>query len=171
MSTTIGIGYSTQDGSDLFGDLKTLAAKYGYGLLNGLKHAESDMRLGAEIAQKHLGWQHVVLLQSPQDREVALAFGIEKELVAHAMEGKPARFFQFLREMNALCRDRCSKLSMFFSGEWDAKDRVRHYSGNIEKLIALLSEPGGWSIVFMIPETGRLQISDEIPLLFDVTPN
>lgn len=171
MSTTIGIGYSTKDGSDLFGDLKTLASKYDYGLLNGLEHAESDMRLGAEIAQKHLGWRHVVLLQSPKNREVALAFGIEKELVMHAMERKPARFFKFLRELNAMCRGKCSKLSVFFSAEWDAKDRVRHCSGNMEKLIALLSEPGHWSIVFLIPETGHLQISDEIPLLFDVKLN
>ncbi len=171
MSTTIGIGYSTRDGSNLFEDLKALATKYEYGLLDGLQYAESDMRLGAEIAQRHLGWQYVALLQSPQDREVALAFGIEKELIMHAMEGKPARFFQFLRELNAMCRGRCSKLSMFFSAEWDGKDRVRHYSGNIEKLIALLSEPGNWCIEFLLPETGLLQASDEIPLLFDVKLN
>ena len=126
------------------------------------------MRPGAEIAQKHMGWRHVVLLQSPRDRGVALAFGIYRELTDFGTKERPPRFFQFLKELNVVCTGKCSKLSIFFSGEWDKKDRVRHSSGSIHKLISLLSEPGHWGIVYLIPETGHLQWSDEIPLLFDV---
>ena len=168
MSTTIGIGYSTHDGSDLFEDLKLLANKYGYGLLNGLKYAELDMRAGVEIAQRHMKWQRVVFLQSPPDREVALAFGITEELFALELEGKRPRFFDFLTELSSTQLVRTKKLAIFFSGEWDANDPVRYSSGTIDVLIYLLSMPGHWGIRYLIPETGRLQFSDEIPLLFDV---
>lgn len=169
--STIGIGYAIQDDTDLFAELEVLANKYDYGLLNGLGYAELDMRAGAEIAQKHMGWKHVVLLQSPRDREVALGFGVDQELTAFITKGKPPRFFQFLKELNAMCSDKCSKLSIFFSGEWDAKDRVQYSSGPIDDLIAFLSKQGSWCIVYLIPETGHLQVSDEIPLLFDVKLN
>ena len=168
MSTAIGIGYSAQDDADLFDDLEALVNKYDYGLLNGLGHAELDMRAGVEIAQKHMGWKHVVLLQSPRDREVALAFGIDQELTAFVTKGKLPRFFQFLKELNAMYSNKCSKLSIFFSGEWDAKDRVQYISGPMDDLIVFLSKLGSWCIVYLIPGTGHLQVSDEIPLLFDV---
>jgi hypothetical protein len=168
MSTTIGIGYSTHDESDLCDSLKLLANKYGYGLLNGLQYAESDVRSGIEIAQKHMGWQKVVLLQSPPDREVALAFGISEELFALETEGEHPRFFEFLKELAVTCSTKVSKLSLFFSGEWDEKDRVRYSSGTIDELIASLARPGHWGIRYLIPETGRLQFSSEIPLLFDL---
>ncbi len=168
MSTAIGIGYSAHDHADLFDELKLLANKYGYGLLNGLTYAESDMRAGVEIAQKHMGWHQVVFLQSPQDREVALAFGIEQEMTDFWAKGEPTRFFPFLKELIVGWSDKCQKLSLFFSGEWDAKDRVRYNSGTIDDLITLLSKPGSWGIVYLIPETGHFQVSDKIPLLFDV---
>lgn len=171
MSTMIGIGYSAHDGTDLFDHLKALANKYDYGLLNGLNHAEADMRSGAEVAQRHLGWQHVVLLQSPRNHEVALAFGIEQEFTDHLTKGKSPRFFQFLKEVHVAFANKCTTLSIFFSSDWDPKDWVRHASGSMDKLISLLSEPGSWGIVFMIPETGHLQISSEFPFLFDVKLN
>ncbi len=51
------------------------------------------------------------------------------------------------------------------------KDRVQYSSGPIDDLIAFLSKQGSWCIVYLIPETGHLQVSDEIPLLFDVKLN
>jgi hypothetical protein len=171
MSTAIGIGYSTHDHADLFDEVKALANKYGYGLLNGLTYAESDMRAGVEIAQKHMGWGKVVFLQSPRDGgATALAFGIEQEMTDSWSKGNPARFFQFLKQLIAGVSDKCQKLSLFFSGEWDTKDRVRYSSGTIDDLITLLSKPGSWGVVYLIPETGQLQVSDEIPLIFDVKP-
>ena len=79
MSTTIGMGYNSKNGQDLYPLLRTIAGTYGYGLLDGIEYAELDMRSGLEEAQKHMGWNRLLLLQSPIDREVGLAFGIEQE--------------------------------------------------------------------------------------------
>ena len=113
MSTTIGIGYTPKNNVDLYEDLKVLACKYGYGLLNGIECAELDMRSGLEGAQKCEGWEHVLFLQSPRDCEVALAFGIHEELSAYETIGKRPPFFEFLGQLVARHAGNCKKLSFF----------------------------------------------------------
>lgn len=168
MSTTIGLGYSTEDNVDLFDDLKALADKFGYGLLNGIEYSEPDVKSGLEVAQKNEGWEHLLFLQSPRDREVALAFGIHEELTAHETTGKSPQFFDFLNQLAVLCSEKCTKLGIFFAGEWYEKDRVRYSYGTVDNLVSLLSMPGHWGIRYLIPETGHLQDSDEIPFIFDL---
>lgn len=80
----------------------------------------------------------------------------------------PPPFFDFLHELNAFCAENCEKIGIFFAGEWYKQDWVRYYDGSVDKLIFLLSMPGNWGIRYLIPETGRLQDSDEIPLIFDL---
>ena len=168
MSTTIGLGYSTDSDIDLFSDLQALAEKFGYGLLNGINYAESDVRAGLEVAQKNEGWEHVLFLQSPRGGQVGLAFGIDEELTAFETSGQHPQFFDFLNELTALCSEKCNKLGIFFASEWYEKDRVRFSYGTVAGLISLLSMPGHWGIRYLIPETGHLQDSDEIPFLFDL---
>ena len=98
--------------------------------------------LVAEIAQRYTKWKKIVFLQSPPDREVALAFGITDELFALELEGKRSRCFDFLTELSLTQLVRTKQLAIFFSGEWDKKDRVRYSSGTIDALIYLLSTPG-----------------------------
>lgn len=169
MSTTIGLGYSTQCTNDLFEEIKILAYKFDYGLLRGIEHSESDVRSGIEIAQQNEGWEHLLFLQSPKDGEINLAFGIDKELNAFETTGNYPKFFNFLSELSQLCDQKCKKLGIFFAGEWYKNDRVRYSYGNVNDLISLLSMPGHWYIRYLIPETGRLQDSDEIPLIFDLS--
>ena len=169
MSTTIGFGYSAEDNIDLFDDLKALAGKFGYGLLNGMEYAESDVKCGLEVAQKNEGWEHLFFLQSPRDREVALAFGIDEELTTHETTGKTPQFFDFINQLVILCEGKCKKIGIFFAGEWYAKDRVRYSYGSAYNLISLLSMPGHWGMRYLIPETGCFQDSDEIPFIFDFT--
>lgn len=173
MSTTIGLGYSAKDGNDddFFGELEVLADEFGYGLLRGVGYAESDMKLGLKVAQQNEGWEHLLFLQSPRDREVALAFGIHEELIAYETTGKRPQFFDFINQLVILCSKKCKKLGVFFAGEWYEKDRVRYSYGTVDNLISLLSMPGYWGIRYLIPETGNLQDSDEIPFIFDLTIN
>jgi len=171
VSTTIGLGYSTENNIDLFDDLKVLADKFGYGLLNGIEYSEPDVKTGLEVAQKNEGWEHLLFLQSPKNDEVSLAFGIEEELMAIETSEKYPKFFDFLTQLVDLLSGKCKKLGVFFAGEWYEKDRVRYSYGDVDNLISLLSMPGHWGIRYMIPETGRLQDSDEVPLIFDVKSN
>lgn len=167
MSTTIGLGYSFFDNADIYHDIQILADKFGYGLLNGIRYAESDVRDGLEIAKKNEGWQHLLFIQSPRNDKVSLAFGIEEELTALETKMLRPKFFDFLTELSKVCSGRCKKLGIFFAGEWYEKDKVRYSYGSVDDLITLLSMPGHWGIRYLIPSTGRLQDSDEIPLLFD----
>ena len=168
MSTTIGLGYSLQD-DDLFIELKSVAEKFGYGLLEGIEYSESDVKSGLEVAQKNGGWEQLLFLQSPNGGEASLAFGIDEELTAFETIGTRPQFFDFLNELSKLAAQKCKKLGVFFASEWYENDRVRYSYGTTESLIALLSMPGHWGIRYMIPETGRLQDSDEIPFIFDLT--
>ncbi len=168
MSTTIGLGYSSACNAGLFHDVRILAEKFGYGLLNGISYAESDVREGLEVVQKNEGWEHLFFLQSPISDEISLAFGIDEELTTFETKGQRPQFFDFLLELAALCSGKCDKLGIFFAGEWYEKDRVRFSYGSVNELISLLSMPGHWGIRYLISETGRLQDSDEIPLLFDI---
>jgi len=167
MSTTIGIGYSSYD-VNLVYKIRVLTDRFGYGLLNGINFAEADVKEGLEAAKESEGWEHLVFLQSPRHCEVGLAFGIHEELAAFEKEGVSPPFFDFLVELSELCSGKCKKLCVFFSSEWYKKDRVRFSYGTIDDLILLLSMPGHWCIRYLIPETGNLQDSDEIPLLFDL---
>jgi hypothetical protein len=168
VSTTIGFGYSSDSNDDLFSDLQALAEKFGYGLLNGIDYAELDVRDGLEVAKKNVAWEHLLFLQSPRSGDVGLAFGIHEELTAFEVKGQRPKFFDFLTELAALCSEKCKKLGVFFAGEWHEKDRVRFSYGTVDDLISLLSMPGHWGIRYLVPETGRLQDSDEIPLIFDL---
>lgn len=168
MSTTIGLGFSAEDDSGLFDDLKALADTFGYGLLSGIEYSESDVKSGLEVVQKNEGWKHLIFIQSPRDRDVALAFGIDEELTAYETTGKRPRFFDFINQLVILCSKKCKKLAFFFAGEWYEKDRVRYSYGTVDDLVFLLSMPGHWGIRYLIPETGSLQDSDEIPLIFDL---
>jgi len=168
VSTTIGLGYSAKDDGGLFDDLKALADEFGYGLLSGIEHSESDVKLGLEVAQKNEGWEHLLFLQAPRDCKAALAFGIDEELTAYETTGKKPKFFDFLNQLATLCSKKCKKLGVFFAGEWNEKDRVRYSYGTVDNLISILSMPGYWGIRYLIPETGHLQDSDEIPLIFDM---
>lgn len=168
MSITIGFGYSCNDNSALFEQLKTLADKFDYGLLSGIEYCELDVKDGLEIAKKNEGWEYVSFLQSPIDREVALAFGIDQELTNFEITGKRPEFFDFLNQLNILCSKKCSKIGLFFSSEWYEEDRVRYSYGTTEDLISLLSMPGHWGMRYLIPGTGHLQDSDEIPFIFNL---
>ncbi len=168
MSTTIGFGYSTDNNTDLYDDLKILADKFGYGLVNGPNFAEPDVKDGVEVAQKNKGWKYIHLLQSPKNNEASLAFGIHEELNTYETIRERPKFFNFLSELESFSSGKCKKLGVFFSGEWSSKDRVRYSCGNTSDLITLLSMPGNWGIRYLIPETGRLQDSDETPLIFDL---
>lgn len=172
MSTSIGFGYSSKGNADLFNELRELAFKFDYGLLNNIESSELDVRAGLEIAQKHEGWEYLVFLQSPKGAtNTGLAFGIEEELVAFETSGKPPKFFDFLNQLADLSSKKCRKIGFFFAGEWHKEDRVRYSYGGIGSLISLLSMPGHWGLRYLIPETGRLQDSDEIPLIFDLEIN
>tara|TARA_R110000823_G_scaffold170024_1_gene302520 strand:+ start:688 stop:1200 length:513 start_codon:yes stop_codon:yes gene_type:complete len=168
VSTTIGLGYSAPSNADPFNDIKVIAERFGYGLLNGIDYAESDVRGGLENTKEIEGWDHLLLLQAPINEGVSLAFGIHEELSAFETQGKRPKFFDFLIELSELCSGRCRKLSIFFSGEWYKADRVRFSYGSVDDLISLLSMPGHWGIRYLIPQTGKLQDSDETPLLFDL---
>jgi hypothetical protein len=52
MSTTIGLGYSTSNGREIFSEILLIAEKFGYGILNGIEFAERDVRSGLQIMQK-----------------------------------------------------------------------------------------------------------------------
>lgn len=171
MSITIGFGYSAENYDGLFDDLKALADEFGYGLLSGIEHSESDVKFGLEVAQKNEDWERLLFLQSPRDCKVALAFGIDEELTAYETTGKRPQFFDFINQLVILCSKKCKKLGVFFAGEWYEKDRVRYSYGTVDNLISLLSMPGHWGIRYLIPETGNLQDSDEIPLIFDLKLN
>lgn len=169
MSITIGIGYSTKSKEDLFDELKKLSEKFGYALLKGLHYVEKDVKLGLEVAQQNEGWESIVLLQSPpNNNQVALAFDIDQELSHFRMTKKRPRFFDFLNELSEICSQRCKKVGIFFSGDWYSDDRVRYSYGDFESLITLLSMPGHWGMLYQIPQTGRLQESDETPFIFDL---
>ena len=73
MSTTIGFGYSFQN-EDAFYSFKSLAEKFGYGVLKGIEYSESDVRSGLEVAQRNEGWDQLILLQSPGSGMIGLAF-------------------------------------------------------------------------------------------------
>lgn len=169
MSTTIGFGYSTVDDGEIYTELKAVAENFGYGLLNGIKSSESDVRSGIEIMQENENWNNVRFLQSPIDDDVGLAFGIQEELIAFEMTSDRPKFFDFLNEVSQLATQKCKKFGIFFAGEWYEGDRVRYSYGNVDRLITLLSLPGNWGIRYMIPQTGKLQDSDEIPFTFDLS--
>jgi len=168
MSTTIGLGYSTSNGREIFSEILLIAEKFGYGILNGIEFAERDVRSGLQIMQKNENWLQLLFLQSPKNGDVSLAFGIHEELTTFEITNEPPRFFEFLNEVSQFATLRCKKFGFFFAGEWHAKDRVRYSYGDIDRLIALLSMPGNWEIRYMIPENGRLQDSDETPFVFDL---
>lgn len=170
MSTTIGFGYSPNEGVDVFLQLRELASKHGYGLLFGVDSAESDVREGLKFAKAMQQWTNVAIIQSPIDDEVGLAFGIHEELTAFETKYERPQFFDYLEEMCSYCDRRCGKLSFFFASEWTAKDRIRFSYGAVSDLISLLSLPGHWGMRYLMPETGRYQDSDETPLIFDIRP-
>ncbi len=168
MSTTIGLGYAARCNVEFFSAVQNLAEKFEYGLLKGIDCAEQDVKEGIAVAQKNQNWENVLFLQSPRNYDVALAFEIHEELVAFETKGRRPRFYDFLIELAALCFGQCEKLNIFFAAEWYENDRVRFSYGSVDDLISLLSMPGNWGIRYMIPPTGELQDSDEIPLLFDL---
>lgn len=168
MSTAIGIGYSTANDTNLFNELKALAKKFDYGLLDGIEYSELDMKSGLEIAKKSQGWEHIHFLQSPVDREIALAFGIYQELTDFEVKEIRPRFFDFLKQLALICSGKCKNLGMFFSEEWYEGDRIRYSYGDIDKLITFLSMPGNWGLLYLHPESGDLQFFHEIPLVFNL---
>ena len=168
MSTTIGFGICTAEDCRVFNELKILARKYGYGLLNGIEFAESDARAGLDVMKINDGWSDLFFLQSPIDADTALAFGIHEELIALETNNTRPVFFQFLTESESLLSSKCSKVGIFFAGEWYAKDRVKYSYGTIGRLIDILSLPGSWGVRYMIPESGQLQDSDETPFVFNL---
>lgn len=168
MSTTIGLGFSAADENGIFDELRLLSEKYGYGLLNGIEFAESDVRSGLEVMKKNEGWKHLYILQSPIRPDVGLAFGIYEELMEFEVGGSQPKFFEYIVEVAALLPASYEKTGIFFAGEWYENDRVKYSYGNIERLICILSLPGNWGTRYMIPETGHLQDSDEIPFVFDL---
>ena len=167
MSTTIGLGYSAENDDDLFDDLKVLADEFGYGLLRGIEHSESDVKPGLEVAQENQGWECLLFLQSPIDREVALAFGIDEELTAYETTGIRPPFFDFIKKLVILCSKKCKKLGVFFAGEWYEQDRARYSYGTVDDLISLLSMSGHWGIRY-ITGKGITQDSDEMPFIFNL---
>lgn len=167
MSTTIGLGYAPTSDA-VFAELRALANRFSYDLIAGLNSSEAEVKSGLETAQRIEGWECIGLLQSPTESNAALAFGIHEELNELELTGTHPKFFDFLSELQGVAEGRCSKLGVFFAGEWGPHDRVRYSYGTSQQLVALLSMPGHWGIRFLIPETGRLHDSDEIPLIFDL---
>ena len=159
MSTTIDLGYLTIDNSEIYTELKFIAEKFGYGLFNGIEYSESDVCPGLEVMQKNENWKHILFLQSPINDDVSLAFGIHQELNSLGLTGARPKFLDFLSVKSS---------EFFFAGEWYESDRVRYAYRNIDRLITLLSLPGHWGGRYMIPETGHLQDSDEVPFIFSL---
>ncbi|VAW62713.1 hypothetical protein MNBD_GAMMA08-1241 [hydrothermal vent metagenome] len=168
MSTTIGIGCSPKNNIKYIDDLKALVDRFGYGLYDGIEFSEPDVKSGLVMAQKNEGWEHLLFLQSPKGSNVSLAFGIEEELIAFETKGEWPVFFDFINQLVVLSSGKCKKIGIFFASEWYEKDRIRYSYGTADDLISLLSMPGHWGIRYLIPETGRLQDSDDIPLIFDL---
>ena len=171
MSTTIGLGYTSDNGDQLFADLMSLSRNYGYGLLEGLKFAEPEVRQGINAMRSSEGWSHLSLLQFPIDRGVGLAYGIHQELTEFESGGPTPKFFDFLRELPSVVESQCTKLGIFFAGDWYGSDKVRYSYGDISRLITILSMPGNWGLRYFNPNTGRIQDSDEIPFIFDMNQN
>ena len=168
MSTTIGFGVTAAEDRRVFDDLKILAKRFGYGLLSGIEFAESDVREGLQVMKKNEHWSDLFFLQSPIDSDIALAFGIHEELIALETNRTEPSFFEFLTESAVLLSSRCSKVGVFFAGEWYENDKVKYSYGTIAQLIVILSLPGSWGTRYMIAESGRLQDSDETPFVFDL---
>jgi hypothetical protein len=169
MSVSVGLGYSTTCENDFFEELRAIANNFNYGLLKGIKYSDPEIRDGLEISQQHQGWEHLLFLQSPKrDDEISLAFGIDEELTTFETAGIRPKFFDFLYELSQLCSLKCQNIDIFFASEWYKNDRIRYSYGNVENLISLLSMPGYWCIRYLIPETGRLQDSDETPFIFNL---
>lgn len=168
MSTTIGFGFSQHSDLDFCSEAQALAETCGYGLAIGIEAAESDVKRGIGMAQRLQGWKDVALLRSPKNGVANTAFEIDEELTAMETHGCHPRFFEFLESLAALAGGKASKLGVFFASEWEAQDKIRMSYGRIDDLKSLLSMPGNWCVRYLLPETGRMQDSDEVPLLFDV---
>lgn len=169
MSTTIGLAYSSTNSADLFNEVESLANTYGYGLVDGLDAAEEDAISGIRNAMKTFSLRLVHLLQSPIDRNIALAPGIDRELLDFELTGKPPKFFRFLTDLRALLSGKCEVIYVFFSCEWYEDTRARFSYGSMDGLITLLSSPGNWNIRYIIGGTNIVQDTDETPLIFRVT--
>lgn len=168
MSVTVGVGYALNSNRDLYSELQPIATKLEYGLLNGIEYSESDIKPGLEIAKRNEEWENILLLQSPKQGKVGLAYGVHEELVQFETSGVRPVFFEFLNEISKLDIN-FKKLSFFFASEWCSTDRIRYSYGTMGDLITLLSMPGYWGTRYMIPETGHLQDSDETPFIFDLS--
>lgn len=68
MSTTIGLGYSTSNGREIFSEILLIAEKFGYGILNGIEFAERDVRSGLQIMQKNENWLQLLFFAVAQKR-------------------------------------------------------------------------------------------------------
>ncbi|MDD7973997.1 hypothetical protein [Roseinatronobacter alkalisoli] len=169
MSTTICLGYTPSDKGDIFQDIQALSSRFGYGVLNGILFAEPDVRWGVEAAKKHQGWENVLLLQAPIDRDVGLAFGIEQEMM-DLFFGKIQRplFFDFLVDLTALCAGNCEKLGVLFASECFEGDPIRYCQGNTDDLIRFLATSMSWELTYIGSKPNELQSSDEVPLLFNI---
>ena len=168
MSTTIGIGLCGDVTASFCTRVLSLIEKYGYGWFEGIDQSEPEVRGGLREAKKNRKWDKVFLLQYPVNGDTPLAFGIHKDLVAYEVDNKWPVFFDFLKELSLMASGYGVKASIFFSGEWLEDERVRFSYGSIDDLIFILSLPGNWCIRYLMPDTGVLQDSDEIPFIFEV---
>ncbi|MCP1674018.1 hypothetical protein J2T57_001117 [Natronocella acetinitrilica] len=168
MSTTIGLGYCSQKNADIFPAALKVATSFGYGLLDGIVYAEPDVVAGLSGVSRIEGWDKVLFLQAPRKGTVALAFDIHNELIDFEVKGVRPKFFDFLTEVVSVCSVECDKLAIFFAGEWSRGDRVRYTYGTVNDLISLLSLPGNWGFRYLCLETGHMQDSDDVPLVFDL---
>lgn len=169
MSTTIGIGLkSTRESGDLFSQISVLADKYEMSIVKAFENAEDDCREGIRVAADIEEWSSVFLIKCPKDNPAALAFEIEQQFVDYTTKGKSVEFFDFLLDLFAITKTTCSKLAIFFAGEWSADEKVRYNFGTIEELIAVLKLPPNWQVMYMNPASKNLQLSDKTPFIFNV---
>ncbi|MBF5054865.1 hypothetical protein Y5W_00159 [Alcanivorax sp. 521-1] len=152
----------------LYDDIEKIAKHYGYGLLKGIYNAEPDVFYGIEKIKKNEELADVFLLSSCPDKNVALSFEINQEMVDKEMLGGNPYFFEFLRDVEQIVNNKSDKMYIFFASEWSAGDRIRFGYGSIAELIARLSMPGGWAVRYYDPIKKVMYDDDSEPFVFEV---
>lgn len=169
MSTTIGIGaISNNDRDYLTYELKKIADRYGYSVLEGTGMSDLDVRSGIASIEEKKGWNCVFLLEAPRDIGAAMAFGIREEIYDFEVKRKRPDFFDFLLDLEDFFKEGFGKVFLFFASEWKRDDVIRYGYGTVKDLVATLSMPGGWEVRYFDPKRDVMYDNDEAPFLFEI---
>jgi len=166
MSTSIAIGIASKDPEAAYQRIESAAAEHGYAIERGVESAEADCRMGLNDIVSGFDLTAIAILKAPSTHAAPLAPGIQEELLKWELEGRHVGFFEFLRAVGRSLRGLGSALVVSFAAEWGAGDRVRLSEGSIEELVEKLKRPGNWYMRLYLPQSGRWQDSDEVPLVY-----